>query len=141
CIEGQKNLSDAVSRTLDFENEAGKRYQLNPVTAVLLVRPRGLHLEEKNIIIDGGPASASLIDFGIYFFLNAKKLLDNGSGPYFYLSQLEHYLEACWWNEVFMFSQDSLGIPQASIRPTVLVEPITASFQLAEMLYGLNEHS
>src|SRR5690606_1848707 len=141
CIEGQKNLSDAVSRTLDFENEAGKRYKLNPVTAVLLVRPRGLHLEEKNIIIDGETASASLVDFGIYFFLNAKQLLENGSGPYFYLPKLEHYLEARWWNEVFMFSQDYLGIPQASIKATVLVETITASFQLDEILYELKEHS
>ncbi|MGZ5188258.1 MAG: malate synthase A [Kaistella sp.] len=141
CMEGQKNLSDAVSRTISFENENGKTYWLNDTTAVLLVRPRGLHLEEKNIEIEGERASASLTDFGIYFFRNAKKLIENGSGPYFYLPKLEHYLEARWWNDVFKFSQDYLKIPQGTIKATVLVETITAAFQLDEILFELKEHS
>ncbi|MBW8361101.1 MAG: malate synthase A [Kaistella sp.] len=141
CMEGQRNLTEAVNRTISFENENGKKYELNGKTAVLLVRPRGLHLEEKNIEIDGEKASGSLIDFGIYFFLNAKKLIENGSGPYFYLPKLEHYKEARWWNEVFKFSQDYLKIPQGTIKSTVLVETITASFQLDEILYELKEHS
>lgn len=141
CMEGQINLSDAVNRAISFENEAGKVYQLNDHTAVLLVRPRGLHLEEKNIEIDGEKASGSLIDFGIYFFRNAKKLIENGTGPYFYLPKLEHYKEARWWNEVFKFSQDYLKIPQGTIKATVLIETITAAFQLDEILYELKEHS
>lgn len=141
CMEGQINLSDAVNRAISFENEAGKVYQLNDQAAVLLVRPRGLHLEEKNIEIDGEKASGSLIDFGIYFFRNAKKLIENGSGPYFYLPKLEHYKEARWWNAVFKFSQDYLKIPQGTIKATVLIETITAAFQLDEILYELKEHS
>ena len=130
CMEGQINLSDAVNRAISFENENGKTYQLNDQTAVLLVRPRGLHLEEKNIEIDGEKASGSLIDFGIYFFRNAKKLIENGSGPYFYLPKLEHYKEARWWNEVFKFSQDYLKIPKGTIKATVLIETITAKYAL-----------
>lgn len=141
CMEGQINLSDAVNHTISFKNENGKTYQLNDQTAVLLVRPRGLHLEEKNIEIDGEKASGSLIDFGIYFFRNAKKLIQNGSGPYFYLPKLEHYKEARWWNDVFKFSQDYLQIPQGTIKATVLIETITAAFQLDEILYELKEHS
>ncbi len=141
CIKGQINLSDAINKTISFENEAGKKYQLNEKTAVLLVRPRGLHLNEKNIEIDGEVASGSLTDFGIYFFKNAKKLIENGSGPYFYLPKLEHYKEARWWNEVFVFAQNYLGIPVGTIKATVLVETITASFQLDEILYELKEHS
>lgn len=141
CMEGQRNLFEAVNRTISFESENGKQYKLNGKTAVLMVRPRGLHLEEKNIEIGGEKASGSLIDFGIYFFLNAKKLIENGSGPYFYLPKLEHYKEARWWNEVFRFSQDYLTIPQGTIKSTVLIETITASFQLDEILYELKEHS
>jgi len=141
CMEGQINLSDAVNRTISFENETGKSYQLNEKTAVLLVRPRGLHLEEKNIEIGGKKASGSLTDFGIYFFRNAKKLIKNGSGPYFYLPKLEHYLEARWWNEVFKFSQDYLKIPHGTIKATVLIETITSAFQLDEILFELKEHS
>ena len=141
CMEGQKNLSDAVNGTINFQNENGKSYELNDKTAVLLVRPRGLHLEEKNIEIHGERASGSLVDFGIYFFRNARKLIENGSGPYFYLPKLEHYLEARWWNEVFKFSQDYLQIPQGTIKATVLIETITAAFQLDEILYELKEHS
>ena len=141
CMEGQRNLTDAVNRTISFENENGKKYELNDKTAVLLVRPRGLHLEEQNIEINGDRASGSLIDFGIYFFRNAKKLIENGSGPYFYLPKLEHYKEAQWWNDVFKFSQDYLKIPQGTIKATVLIETITAAFQLDEILYELKEHS
>ncbi len=141
CISGQVNLSDAVRKRIDFTNPQGKSYRLNDNVATLLVRPRGLHLNEKHIIIDGEQASGSLIDFGIYFFRNAKYLLDNGSGPYFYLPKLEHYKEARWWNDVFVFSQEYLDIPQASIKATVLIETITASFQLDEILFELKDHS
>lgn len=141
CMEGQINLSDAISRTIDFVNEKGKAYTLNEKTAVLLVRPRGLHLPEKHIEISGEEASGSLIDFGIYFFRNAQKLLENGSGPYFYLPKLEHYKEARWWNEVFVFAQKYLGIPEGTIKATVLIETITASFQIDEILFELKDHS
>lgn len=141
CMQGQVNLKNAIERNIDFEAENGKKYLLNEKTAVLIVRPRGLHLNEKNIIIDNEQASASLIDFGIFFFNNAKKLIANGSGPYFYLPKLEHYKEARWWNDVFVFSQDFLNIPQGTIKATVLIETITASFQLDEILYELKDHS
>lgn len=141
CMEGQINLSDAINREIDFVNEQGKVYKLGEKLAVLLVRPRGLHLSEKNIEINGEITSGSLMDFGIYFFRNAKRLLENGSGPYFYLPKLEHYKEAGWWNEVFNFSQKYVGIPQGTIKATVLIETITASFQLDEILYELKEHS
>ena len=141
CIEGQINLADAIRRKIDFVNDHGKLYTLNDDVAVLLVRPRGLHLNEKHIEINGEEASASLIDFGIYFFKNAKVLLENGSGPYFYLPKLEHYKEARWWNDVFVFAQNYLNIPQGTIKATVLVETITASFQIDEILFELKEHS
>lgn len=141
CMEGQINLSDAINQQIDFTNEQGKSYELNEKTAVLLVRPRGLHLNEKHLEINGEETSASLIDFGIYFFRNAKQLLENGSGPYFYLPKLEHYKEARWWNEVFIFSQNYLGIPQGTIKATVLIETIAASFQIDEILFELKEHS
>ncbi len=141
CMEGQINLSDAVSRTISFENSNGKKYELNEKVATLLVRPRGLHLEEKHIEINEELASGSLIDFGIYFFRNAKNLIENGSGPYFYLPKLEHYKEAKWWNDVFVFAQNYLEIPTGTIKATVLIETITASFQLDEILFELKEHS
>ncbi|UOV00041.1 malate synthase A [Chryseobacterium daecheongense] len=141
CMQGQINLTDAINRNIDFTNENGKVYKLNEKTAVLLVRPRGLHLPEKHIEINGEETSGSLIDFGIYFFRNAKQLLENGSGPYFYLPKLEHYLEARWWNEVFVFAQNYLEIPQGTIKATVLIETITASFHIDEILYELREHS
>jgi len=141
CMQGQINLSDAISRNIDFINEKGKAYILNEKTAVLLVRPRGLHLPEKHIGINGEEASGSLTDFGIYFFRNAQKLLENGSGPYFYLPKLEHYKEARWWNEVFVFAQNYMGIPEGTIKATVLIETITASFQIDEILFELKEHS
>ena len=138
-MEGQQNLRDAINKTIDFEQN-GKRYTLNEKHSVLLVRPRGLHLEEKNISFEGELASASLVDFGLFFFHNAITQLENGLGPYFYLPKLEHYEEARWWNEVFIFSQDYLGIKQGTIKATVLIETITASFQLDEIIYELKEH-
>jgi malate synthase len=141
CIQGQINLSDAVQRKIDFTVENGKSYQLNEKTAVLQVRPRGLHLPEKHIEINGEEASGSLTDFGIYFFSNTEHLLKNGSGPYFYLPKLEHYKEARWWNEVFVFAQNYMGIPEGTIKATVLIETITASFQIDEILFELKEHS
>lgn len=141
CIRGQVNLADAVRRNVDFTAENGKSYQLNETTAVLQVRPRGLHLPEKHIEINGEESSGSLTDFGIYFFNNAELLLKNGSGPYFYLPKLEHYKEARWWNDVFDFAQNYLGIPSGTIKATVLIETITASFQIDEILFELKEHS
>ncbi|KFF23914.1 malate synthase A [Chryseobacterium vrystaatense] len=141
CIQGQVNLADAVRRNVDFTAENGKSYQLIETTAVLQVRPRGLHLPEKHIEINGEESSGSLTDFGIYFFNNAELLLKNGSGPYFYLPKLEHYKEARWWNDVFDFAQSYLGIPSGTIKATVLIETITASFQIDEILFELKEHS
>jgi len=141
-INGQKNLYDAVRKEISFTNTAnGKHYSLNAEVATLMVRPRGLHLEEKGILINGKPGSGSLIDFGLYFFHNAKELVARGSGPYFYLPKLEHYREARWWNDVFVFAQDYLKIPNGTIRATVLIETILASFQLDEILYELRDHS
>ena len=127
-MEGQQNLIDAINKTISFTNENGKEYQLQDITATLLVRPRGLHLNEKHILINGEEISGSLVDFGLYFFHNAKQLIKNGSGPYFYLPKLEHYTEARWWNEVFVFAQNHLNISQGTIKATVLIETITASF-------------
>ncbi|ALS77120.1 malate synthase A [Planococcus rifietoensis] len=141
-IDGQVNLRDAVRRQIDFEiPETGKKYALNEKTAVLMVRPRGWHLPEKNLLIDGKPTSGSLVDFGLYFFHNAKELIDRGTGPYFYLPKLESHLEARLWNDVFIFAQDELGIPQGTIRATVLIETIMAAFEMDEILYELRDHS
>ncbi|MFN0050518.1 MAG: malate synthase A [Cytophagales bacterium] len=141
-IGGQINLRDAVSRKITFTNpENGKAYSLNEKCATLLVRPRGWHLEEKHIEINGEPTSGSLVDFGLFFFHNAKALLKNGSGPYFYLPKLESYQEARLWNDVFVFAQNYCGIPQGSIKATVLVETILATFQLNEILWELKDHS
>lgn len=140
-MNGQLNLLDAISKTISFTNEAGKEYSLNEKTATLFVRPRGWHLDEKHIEIDGEPICASLFDFGLYFFHNAKPLLKNGSGPYFYLPKLENYKEARLWDDVFVFSQNYCGVPYGSIKATVLVETILASFQLHEILWELKDHS
>ncbi|HIP72566.1 MAG TPA: malate synthase A [Anaerolineae bacterium] len=140
-IEGQINLKDAVRGTITFTNPNGKFYQLNEETATLMVRPRGWHLEEKHVLLDGRPVSASLFDFGLFFFHNAQALLDKGSGPYFYLPKLESHLEARLWNDVFNLAQDELGIPRGSIRATVLIENILAAFEMDEILWELREHS
>ena len=140
-VEGQINLRDAVNRTISFENPNGKKYGLNEETAVLIVRARGLHLEEKHILLDGKPISGSFLDFGLYFFHNVKTLLTNHSGPYFYLPKLESYLEARLWNDVFVFAQEKLGIAQGTIKATVLIETILAAFEMNEILYELKEHS
>ncbi|HEV7515942.1 MAG TPA: malate synthase A [Thermoanaerobaculia bacterium] len=140
-VEGQANLMDAVRRTLDFRSPDGKEYRLNDKTATLLVRPRGWHLHEKHFLVDGLPVSASLFDFGLYFFHNAKELLDRGSGPYFYLPKLESHTEAELWNEVFNAAQDALGLPRGSIRATVLIENVLAAFEMEEILFALRDHA
>lgn len=141
AIEGQQNLLDANNKTISlYDSSKDKSYSLNKETAVLLVRPRGLHLNERHILINEEEASGSLVDFGLYVFHNTKTMLKNGTSPYFYLPKLEHYLEARWWNEVFVFAQDYLEVPQGTFKTTVLVETITASFQLDEIIYELKEH-
>src|SRR4051812_15479405 len=140
-IDGQKNLRDAIRREIGFTSPEGKQYKLNEKTAVLLVRPRGWHLTEKHFVVDGEPISGGLFDFGLYFFHNAAELLRRGSGPYFYLPKLESHLEARLWNDVFVFAQERCGIPQGSIRATVLIETILASFEMHEILWELRDHS
>src|SRR4051812_11350907 len=139
-IDGQVNLRDAVRRTITLEQN-GKQYRLNDKTAVLIPRPRGWHLDEKHVEVDGEPVSGSLFDFALFFFHNAKELLQRGSGPYFYLPKMESHLEARLWNEVFVFSQDALGIPKGSIKATALIETVLAAFEMDEILYELREHS
>ena len=139
-IEGHINLRDALERTIDFTSPDGKRYSLNDRVAVLMVRPRGWHLTEKHALVDGKPISASLFDFGLYFFHNARRLLEKGSGPYFYLPKLEGHLEARLWNDVFNFAQDALGLPRGTIKVTVLIETILAAFEMEEILYELRDH-
>jgi malate synthase len=140
-IEGQHNLWDAVRGTIGYESPEGKRYQVGPNPATLFVRPRGWHLDEKHFLVDGKPISASLFDFGLFFFHNAKALLGKGTGPYFYLPKMESHLEARLWNDVFCFAQDELGVPRGSIRATVLIETILAAFEMDEILYELRDHS
>jgi malate synthase len=141
CIDGQINLRDAINKTIAYTNEeTGKAYKLNDTIATLLVRPRGWHLPEKHVSIDGEVISGSLFDFGIFFYTNAKQLLANGSGPYFYLPKMESHLEARLWNDVFVFAQNELGIAQGTIKATVLIETITATFELHEIIYELKEH-
>lgn len=140
-LEGQSNLFDAVRGTLEFSTPEGKHYKLNEKKAVLMVRPRGWHLEEHHFRVNEKPISGSLFDFGLYFFHNAKALTQNGTGPYFYLPKMESHLEARLWNEVFVFAQNELGVPQGTIRATVLLETILAAFEMEEILYELREHS
>lgn len=140
-MQGQINLRDAVNRTIQFEGDNGKKYELGSTVATLMVRPRGWHLEEKHLQIDGENMSGSLVDFGLYFFHNAKTLLENGSGPYFYLPKLENHLEARLWNDVFLYAQEYMGIPSGTIKATVLLETILAAFEMDEILYELKEHS
>ncbi|WP_374688769.1 malate synthase A [Promineifilum sp.] len=140
-IDGQINLRDAVNRVITFTSPEGKAYRLNEPTAVLLVRPRGWHLNEKHVLVDGEPMSGSLFDFGLYFFHNVHNLLARGTGPYFYLPKLESHLEARLWNDVFVMAQERLGILRGTIRATVLIENILATFEMDEILWELREHS
>ena len=139
-VQGQINLIDAVDGTISFTTPEGKGYALEDDTATLLVRPRGWHLVEKHVLVDGEPMSASLFDFGLYFFHNARKLLDQGTGPYFYLAKLENRHEARLWNDVFVMAQDKLGIPQGSTKATVLIENVLIAFEMEEVLYELRDH-
>jgi malate synthase len=140
-IAGQVNCMDAVRRTLAYVSPEGKRYKLADKLATLVVRPRGWHLQEKHILSGGRPVSASLVDFGFYFFHNARELLARGSGPYFYLPKLESHLEARLWNDVFNAAQDALALPRGTIRATVLIETILAAFEMEEILYELRDHA
>ena len=141
-VEGQINLRDAIRKNISFTNpKSGKFYELNDETATLMVRPRGWHLDEKNMMIDGELISGSLFDFGLYFFHNAQELVNQGGGVYFYLPKLEHHLEARLWNSVFVFAQKELGIAQGTIKATVLLETILAAFQMDEILWELRQHS
>ena len=140
-IDGQHNLRDAIARTISFEAQDGRRYELNEKVATICVRPRGWHMNEKHVEVDGEPISASLFDFGLALFHNARELLDRGSGPYFYLPKLEGYLEARLWNKVFLFAQECLGLLPGTIKATVLIETVMASFEMDEILFELREHS
>ena len=139
-IDGQINLRDAVRRTITLE-QAGKSYKLNEKTAVLLPRPRGWHLDEKHVTVDGRPVAGGIFDFALYFFHNAKELLARGSGPYFYLPKMESHLEARLWNDIFRLAQDGLMVPQGSIKATCLIETVVAAFEMDEFLWELKEHS
>jgi len=141
-INGQINLRDAANRTINFTNIHNKKfYELNNDIATLMVRPRGWHLNEKNILFNNNSISASIFDFALYFYHNAKTLIKKGTGPYFYLPKLESHLEARLWNDIFVFSQEKLGIPNGTIKATVLIETILAAFEMDEILYELKEHS
>src|SRR5919197_3273118 len=138
---GQLNLIDAVRGTMDYTTPDGREYRLGEETATLLVRPRGLHLPERHLLIDGEPVAGALVDFGLFLFHNARRLLERGSGPYFYLPKLESHLEARLWNDAFALAEQQLGLPGASIRATVLIETILAAFEMHEILWELRERS
>ena len=141
-VEGQANLFDAVRRAITFDDpETGRHYSLTDKTAVLFVRPRGWHLPEKHVLVDGEPMSGSLFDFGLFFFHNAKELIERGTGPYLYLPKIESHLEARLWNEVFVYAQTQLGLPKGTIKATVLIETISAAFEMDEILWELRDHS
>jgi malate synthase len=140
-VIGQANLIDAIERTIELTGPDGRAYRLNDRIATLVVRPRGWHLNEKHLIVDGRQASASLVDFGFYAFHNARRLLDRGSGPYFYLPKMESHDEARLWNDVFSAAEERLRLPHGSIRATVLIETILAAFEMEEILYELRDHS
>jgi malate synthase len=139
-VGGQQNLTDAIDRTISLES-GGKSYALNDEVAVLLVRPRGWHLQERHVLVDGEHVSAGLFDFGVYLARNAGRLLERGTGPYFYLPKLESHLEARLWNDVFVFAQDRLGLSHGTIKATVLIETVLAAFEMEEILHELREHS
>ncbi|QKZ17736.1 malate synthase A [Streptomyces chartreusis] len=143
-VLGQVNLSDAYTRNIDFTDErSGKSYALKDADelATVVMRPRGWHLNERHLQVDGVPVPGALVDFGLYFFHNAQRLLDLGKGPYFYLPKTESHLEARLWNDVFVFAQDYIGIPQGTVRATVLIETITAAYEMEEILYELRDHA
>ena len=140
-IQGHINLRDAIRRRIDYVSPEGKAYKLNDKLAVLFVRPRGWHLPEKHVKIDGALVSGGIFDFGLYFFHNAKELVARGSGPYFYLPKLESHLEARLWNDIFVMAQDELGVARGTIKATVLIETILAAFEMDEILFDLREHS
>ena len=140
-IQGHINLRDAIRRRIDWVSPEGKAYKLNDKLATLFVRPRGWHLPEKHVKVDGVPVSGGIFDFALYFFHNAKELVARGSGPYFYLPKLESHLEARLWNDIFVMAQDDLGIPRGTIKATVLIETILAAYEMDEILYELREHS
>ena len=140
-VTGQANCMDAIRRTIEFRSPEGKRYALGATPATLVIRPRGWHLVERHVTVDGVPVSASLFDFGLYLFHNARELTARGSGPYFYLPKMESHLEARLWNEVFVAAQDALGIARGTIRATVLIETILAAFEMAEILHELRDHA
>jgi malate synthase len=139
-VEGQLNLYDAVRRTISFDQE-GKNYRLKAKTAVLIPRPRGWHLDEKHLLVDGKPVSGALFDFALYFFHNAKELLARGTGPYFYLPKMESHLEARLWNNIFEYAEGELGVPRGAIKATALIETVLAAFEMDEILWELREHS
>src|SRR5215831_10141457 len=140
-IDGQMNLCDAVRGTISYDSPEGKHYTVAPGAATLMVRPRGWHLVEKHMLVDGRPVSASLFDFGLCFFHNTLALCRQGSGPYFYLPKMESHLEARLWNDVFLAAQQALGLPRGTIRATALIETILAAFEMHEILFELREHS
>ncbi|HET9896347.1 MAG TPA: malate synthase A [Streptosporangiaceae bacterium] len=142
-VSGQLNLKDALDRKIDFASAEGKEYKLRPdeELATIVVRPRGWHLDEKHMLVDGQRMSGSLFDFGLYFYHCAQRQLDKGKGPYFYLAKMESHLEARLWNEAFNIAQDELGMPRGTIRATVLIETIPAAFEMDEVLYELRQHS
>jgi malate synthase len=140
-VQGQLNLRDAIRRRIDYVSPEGKAYRLNERTATLFVRPRGWHLPEKHVIVDGEPISGAIFDFALYFFHNAKELIARGSGPYFYLPKLESHLEARLWNDIFVMAQDDLLIARGTIKATVLIETILGAFEMDEILYELRHHS
>ncbi|MGA0031745.1 MAG: malate synthase A [Burkholderiales bacterium] len=139
-IEGQVNLRNAVRRTITFDSPEGKRYQLNEKIATLLVRPRGWHLPENHMLVDGAPVSGAIFDFALYVFHNAKELLARDTGPYFYLPKMESHLEARLWNDIFVMAQREIGLPQGTIKATVLIETVLAAFEMDEILFELREH-
>jgi len=141
CLEGQINMRDAARRTLTYTSPEGKAYALKDKIATIIARPRGWHMEEKHVLLDGARVPASLFDWGLYFFHNAKALVARGSGPYFYLPKLESHLEARLWNDVFLHAQEKLGLPRGTIRVTMLIETITGAFEAEEILYELREHA
>ena len=140
-VSGHANLIDAIERTITFASPEGKQYRLGDRLATLVVRPRGWHLPEKHIQVGGKPIAGAFMDFGLYFFHNARRLLDRGTGPYFYLAKTESHLEARLWNDIFTFAEDALGVPRGTVKATVLIEVVTAAFEMDEILYELRDHS